>query len=122
MQHISRSFAFLLVSTVLGFIAAQEKPTKSAPGFPRPTDQGFILPNGWKLTPVGQQVLLTDLPLNIRTTHDNKYALVATNGYNAHELTAIELATGKKTSVESVRQSWFGLAVDKEADRLWWSG
>ena len=39
-----------------------------------------------------------------------------------HELTAIELSTGKKVSVESVPQSWFGLAADKNVSRLWWSG
>src|SRR3954466_10908060 len=92
------SLCFLLLSAAP--IAAQDKPTKNAPGFPGPTDKGFVLPNGWKLTPAGHQIVLTDLPLNIRTTPDGKYALVATSGYNAHELTAIELATGKKSSVE----------------------
>ncbi len=103
-------------------IAAQEKPTKNPPGFPGPTDAGFVLPNGWRLTPAGQQVILTDLPLNIRTSPDGKYAMVATNGYNAHELTAIELATLKKVSVETAPQSWFGLATDETTSRLWWSG
>src|SRR6478672_8342971 len=121
-MYVSRSLAVLCLLASLGVAAAQEKPTKNPPGFPGPTDQGFVLPNGWRLTPAGQQVLLTDLPLNIRTTPDGKYALVATNGYNAHELTAIELATGKKVSVEAAPQSWFGLAADKEVDRLWWSG
>jgi len=81
-----------------------------------------LLPNGWRLTPAGQQVILTDLPLNIRTTPDGKYALVATSGYNAHELTAIELATLKKVSVASVPQSWFGLTGNVANSRLWWSG
>jgi YVTN family beta-propeller protein len=122
MRFISRSLAAVCLLTTIEIVAAQEKPLKNAPGFPGPTDQGFVLPNGWRLTPAGQQIILADLPLNIRTTPDGKYALVATNGYNAHELTAIELATGKKVSAESVPQSWFGLAADKEVDRLWWSG
>jgi sugar lactone lactonase YvrE len=102
--------------------SAQDKPAANPPRVPGQTDAGFVLPNGWRLTPAGQQVLLTDLPLNIRTSPDGKYALVATNGYNAHELTAIELATLKKASVQSVRQSWFGLAADATSSRLWWSG
>jgi len=122
MHNSFRLFVILCISAVAGTLTAQENPTKNPPGFPGPTDQGFVLPNGWKLTPAGQQIILTDLPLNIRTTPDGKYALVATNGYNAHELTAIELATGKKVSVETAPQSWFGLAADKEVDRLWWSG
>jgi YVTN family beta-propeller protein len=121
-----RNFNSLLNTGLLLFtatlVAAQDKPTKNAPGFPGPTDAGFVLPNGWRVTPAGQQVILADLPLNIRTTPDGKYALAATNGYNAHELTAIELATGKKASVESVPQSWFGMAADEATGRLWWSG
>src|SRR5207249_11108410 len=57
-----------------------------------------------------------------RSTPDGKYAVVACNGYNAHELTAIELATQKITSVETAPQSWFGLAADEATSRLWWSG
>src|SRR3954468_12337370 len=102
--------------------AAQDKPSKNPPGFPGPTDAGYVLPNGWRLTPAGQQVILTDLPLNIRTTPDGKYALVATSGYNAHQLTAIDLATREKVSAETAPQSWFGLAADEKTTRLWWSG
>jgi YVTN family beta-propeller protein len=117
----------LLSSCVLLTIACvghtQEKTApRNLAAFPGPTEAGFLLPNGWRLTPAGQQVILADLPLNIRTTPDGKYALVATNGYNAHELTAIELATLNKSSVQSARQSWFGLAADPAANRLWWSG
>src|SRR5437763_16132564 len=117
-----RHFIPLLTAGLLLFaatlVSAQDKPTKNPPGFPGPSDAGYVLPNGWRLTPAGQQVILTDLPLNIRTTPDGKYALVACNGYNAHELTAIELATQKKVSVETAPQSWFGLAADAATSRL----
>src|SRR4029079_18240358 len=39
-----------------------------------------------------------------------------------HELTAIDLATQQKVSVETAPQSWFGLAADEKTSRLWWSG
>jgi DNA-binding beta-propeller fold protein YncE len=122
MRHLRPllTVSLLLVSSTL--VLGQDKPTKNPPGYPGPTDAGYMLPNGWRLSPAGKQVILTDLPLNIRTTPDGKYALVATNGYNAHELTAIELATLNKSSVESARQSWFGLAADETTSRLWWSG
>src|SRR5437016_599733 len=122
MRHFKRLLSLVFVFSTFGIAAAQDKPTKNAPGFPGPTDSGYVLPNGWRLTPAGQQIILTDLPLNIRTTPDGKYALVATNGYNAHELTAIELATQKKSSVETAKQTWFGLAADEAVARLWWSG
>jgi hypothetical protein len=82
----------------------------------------LLLPNGWRVTPAGEQVVLTDLPLNIVTSADSKYAFVATSGYNSHELTAVELATGRKAAVETVKQSWFGLARSADGGKLWWSG
>jgi YVTN family beta-propeller protein len=98
-----------------------EEPT-TRPVFPGPTAEGFLLPSGWRLTPAGRQVPLTDLPLNILTSADGKLAFVATSGYNAHELTAIEIATGQKVSMQSVPQSWFGLAQDAPSGRIWWAG
>ena len=84
--------------------------------------KGFLLPNGWTLKPAGQHVPLADLPLNIVPLADNRYALAATSGYNAHELSLIDLEGKKVVDHQTVRQSWFGLAVTPEADRIWWSG
>ncbi len=90
--------------------------------FPGQKEDGFLLPNGWKLSPAGEQVLLKDLPLNIVPLADNRHALVGTSGYNAHELTLIDLETREIKQTETVRQSWFGLVVAPGEDRLWWSG
>src|ERR1044071_8811822 len=49
-----------LVLISLAGAAAQDKPTRNAPGFPGPTDAGAVLPNGWRVTPAGEQVLLAD--------------------------------------------------------------
>src|SRR5262245_61171888 len=75
----------LFALAVLVFAApllSQERTQTPPPAYAGPTAAGFLLPNGWRLTPVGEQVPLTDLPLNIRTTADGKYAIVATSGYN----------------------------------------
>ena len=64
-------------------LRAQDKPR-----FAGPTERGFLLPNGWTVSPAGEQVELTDLPLNIIPLADGRHALVATSGYNAHELIA----------------------------------
>jgi YVTN family beta-propeller protein len=98
-------------------VAADDTPRR-----PGPTDKGFLLPNGWTITPAGKQVVLTDLPLNIHPLADGKHALVATSGYNRHELSLIDLTTPKVVSAGTVRQSWFGLAISPEEDKVWWSG
>src|SRR5579864_1213046 len=98
-------------------LLAQEKPR-----FPGPTEKGFLLPNGWHITPIGQQVDTSDLPLNILPLADGKHVLVACDGFNRHELLVIDLAEHKAVDRQSVFQSWFGLAASKDQDRVWWAG
>jgi YVTN family beta-propeller protein len=86
------------------------------------SDKGFVLPNGWVVTPAGRHVELTDLPLNIVPLADNRRALVGTDGYNRHELSLIDLSTEKELARESVGESWFGLATSAGQDLVWWSG
>jgi YVTN family beta-propeller protein len=90
--------------------------------FPGPKPKGFLLPNGWTITPAGEQVILKDLPLNILPLADGRHALVATSGYNAHELCLIDLHDKSIVNTQTVRQSWFGLVANPAQDKLWWSG
>ena len=60
--------------------------------------------------------------LDILPTPDGKHALVASSGYNAHELLVVDLATRQVVDKETVRQSWFGLAHDPASGRVWWAG
>ena len=116
--------AFLLPFIAVFALTGWSEPldAQQAPRFPGKTEQGFLLPNGWTLAPVGEQVILKDLPLNILPLADSRRALVATSGYNAHELTLIDLQTAKALHTETVRQSWFGLVMTPAQDKLWWSG
>jgi YVTN family beta-propeller protein len=118
------SFVVLIGLTATGGRAWSDeeaaKPQDGAVG--APADDATLLPNGWKLTPAGRQVVTTDLPLNILTSPDGRYAFVATSGYNSHDLTVIELESGNKIASTSRQQSWFGLAADFKEGMLWWSG
>src|SRR5262249_24596670 len=117
MARFTAMLTTFLAALLAGSLAAQDKPR-----FPGPTDQGFLLPNGWTITPAGKQVILADLPLNIHPLADGKHALVATSGFNKHELSLIDLTTQKIVASETVRQSWFGLALTPQEDKIWWSG
>jgi YVTN family beta-propeller protein len=110
-------FAAAIASALLAVNVHADGPTR-----PGPTNAGFLLPNGWTITPAGKQVPLTDLPLNIVPLADGKHALVATSGFNKHQLSVIDLESQKVVESQTVRQSWFGLAVNPEQDRVWWSG
>jgi YVTN family beta-propeller protein len=110
---------FVCVVVVFSWqVIAQEKEKPTGPG---PTKNGFVLPNGWILTPAGKHIELTDLPLNILPLADGKHALVATSGFNKHELSLIELAGPTVVAKQAVKQSWFGLAKS-DAGEIWWSG
>ncbi len=60
--------------------------------------------------------------LDIKLTPDGKHALVASSGFNDHDLIVVDLASKQVVDKETVRQSWFGLAMDPEAGKVWWSG
>jgi YVTN family beta-propeller protein len=115
-QRSSVVAAFLCLSATIALFA-QEKVQ-----FPGPTEKGFLLPNGWTVSPAGQHVQLTDLPLNIIALRDGKHALVATSGYNKHQLSLIDLTTREIISNGPANQSWFGLVASPGEDKIWWSG
>ncbi len=116
----SRSaFAIVVVVSSALHAADETRPTARTAG---ETDDGFLLPNGWTLTPAGEQVTLTDMPLGIVPLADSRHALVASSGYNQHELCLVDLVDKKIVDKERTRQSWFGLAASAAQDQVWWSG
>src|SRR5262249_25138269 len=117
-----RSVVWLLLSAILVASGLQSAHGQEKPTYAGPTEKGFLLPNGWMLTPAGKHVTLADLPLNIIPLDDGKHALVATSGYNAHQLSLVNLAESKIVDQQTVRQSWFGLALDSARGTVTWSG
>ncbi len=103
-------------------VCATAAQAQDATHFPGKNDRGFLLPNGWTISPAGDQVTLTDLPLNIIALPGGKQALVATSGYNAHELSLVDLEAKKVITKATQRQSWFGLAFDAKSGKIWWAG
>ena len=117
MKHVALlSFAAACL-TSMAILRAQESPR-----FAGPTKEGFLLPNGWVVSPAGEQIPVADLPLNLLALPDSRHVLVATSGYNAHELSLIDLDRKAVVDRQAVRESWFGLAASPEFDRVWWSG
>ena len=93
----------LLLAAGVGLCQDKPKadPPKTEPGkFAGPTTDGFLLPNGWHLTPVGKHAVTTDLPLNVIPLKDNKHALVATSGWNTHDLYLIDISGAQRELLE----------------------
>jgi YVTN family beta-propeller protein len=113
------TWAVVLLATTASALLAQDQPQ-----FAGPTPRGYLLPNGWHLSPVGKHLVTTDLPLNIIPLKDGKRALVATNGFNQHSLYLVDFSGDepKALTTGECRQSWYGLVTDKAQAKIWWSG
>jgi len=113
---------FFALIAMNGISHAQDKSPEPSGRFAGPTESGFLLPNGWHLTPAGKQVDTSDLLLNIVPLKDSRRAVIATSGFNEHQLGLVDLNTGEFLNKQVVHQSWFGLDVAPDETRLWWSG
>jgi YVTN family beta-propeller protein len=116
----------LVASSIVSNSLAQEGTPaagdRSETRFAGPTEDGFLLPNGWKLTPAGKHLETSDLLLNIIPMPDSRRAIVATSGFNEHTIALVDLANAEFLSKDSVHQSWFGLALASDESRIFWSG
>lgn len=78
-----------------------------------------MLPNGWSITPVGQQVQLGDLPLNLVVSNNKKLMAVTNNGQSTHSIELIEVGSGKKLDSIIIAKAWYGLAFGDDDQSLY---
>ncbi|MBZ5535284.1 MAG: bifunctional YncE family protein/alkaline phosphatase family protein [Acidobacteriia bacterium] len=115
---------------------AQEKQPPSNPGGPaQPArvvpsplpaklgePEGYLLPNGWKLTPAGTQVPLGDLPLRIAVSPDGKLVVATNNGYGEQGLTVVDVEKQEKVFTIPMARAWLGLQFSSDGKKLYASG
>jgi YVTN family beta-propeller protein len=89
---------------------------------PGPTGQGFLLPNGWTITPFGDSVAMSDLITNLVPTPDGSAMVAVTSGYNQHGLVVIDAKTHEARQRISLYSTFMGLAFNPAGDRLYVSG
>jgi YVTN family beta-propeller protein len=80
------------------------------------------LANGWKLTPIGHQVPLGDLPLNIAISPSKKYAAVTNNGESDEIIQLIDIKNELVLDSVYVRKAWLGLVFSDDSKYLYASG
>lgn len=81
-----------------------------------------ILPNGWSITPVGKQIPLGDLPLNIAISNNKKYAAITNNGQSTQTIELIDLISEKKLDTIIIEKSWYGLAFSSDSRFIYAAG
>lgn len=81
-----------------------------------------LLPNGWSLSPVGRQVNLGDLPLNLAVSKDKSTIAVTNNGQSRQNLQLIDLKSETTVSDVDIDKSWYGLDFSADGKLLYASG
>jgi YVTN family beta-propeller protein len=92
---------------------------RETPGL-RPNEN--LLFNGWGVTPAGEHVAMSDLPLKLVVAPDGKFLLAVSGGYNDTGLTILNTAEKKVTQFVPLKKSWNGLAFTKDGNRVLVSG
>ncbi len=81
-----------------------------------------LLPNGWKLTPIGRHVEIGELPLNMIITSDEKYALTSNSGLGENSISVVDLKAGKEVQRKVINNTWRGLDFNSNQSKLYVSG
>jgi len=81
-----------------------------------------LLPNGWKLTPVGDQISIGEFPLNLIITKDDKYALTSNSGTKENSISVVDLEAKKEIQRINVNKTWRGIVFNDDDSRLYVSG
>lgn len=84
----------------------------------------ITLPNQWKLTPVGEQLPLGDLPLNAVFSPTKKLLAITNNGVAKHYIQLFNTETGIPVQCDekTIKMGWYGLAFSDDAKKLYASG
>ncbi|MCG3199057.1 MAG: hypothetical protein GHCLOJNM_03566 [bacterium] len=92
------------------------------PTLPGPFEGGYLLPNGWRITPIGKTVHTEDLITNLLPSPDGKVVVALTSGYNPHGLVVIDSQTDTVTQRIPQPTSFFGMAWSTDGKELFVSG
>ena len=99
---------------------AQQKQSRKQPG--ETASKGYLLHNGWTVTPAGEQIPVGGLPLAMVLHPDGRNLLVLNCGYGEQSVDVIDTATKKIVSQAVVGKTWLGLGLSPSGDRVYAGG
>ena len=82
----------------------------------------IYLPNRWGITPIGKNLPLGDLPLNIAVSKSKKLIAVTNNGQSTQTIQLIDVKNEKILDTFVISRSWLGLAFADNDKSLYASG
>ena len=126
-MSLKRSLAAIAIATGVmgtgapGAAARQNsRPRAARPGYQERGET--LLPNGWRIAPVGRHIGVGHLPLDMVETTDGRFAIVTNNGYAKPTLSVVDLGKLTVASALPLDHAWLGLAWHPDGRRLYSSG
>src|SRR6185436_12155902 len=89
---------------------------------PHRLPDGYALPNGWRITPIGKAIPTEDMVLNVLPAPDGRAVMALHSGFNPHGLVVIDAHTDEATQRIPLRSAWLGMAWHPDGKRLFVSG
>ncbi len=81
-----------------------------------------LLPNGWRLTPVGRHATTPDYVLNVTQAPDGRSVIGLHSGFNPHGLVVVSPGDWEIRQTIPLKSGWLGLAWSQDGARLYVSG
>ena len=81
-----------------------------------------LLPNGWSLKPVGEQIEMGDFPSHVELSPDGRFAAVLHSGWGTHEVRIVNIEDRKTVSSITLDQTFQGLRFSHDGKQLFVSG
>jgi DNA-binding beta-propeller fold protein YncE len=114
---IKQMSQYIRTTLLLLLFITQNTTAQTTPG-----SQGYLLSNGWMITPEGKQIETDDMPMSVLVEPKGIFAFVLTAGWNDHGVTVIDIGHNKKIQHISLKTTWQGLAFDANKNQLYASG
>ena len=89
---------------------------------PHAIPDGYELPNGWRLTPLGRAIPTEDMVLNVSLAPDRKAVVALHSGFNPHGLVVVDAHSEEAAQRIPLKSAWLGLAWHPNGKRLYVSG
>jgi YVTN family beta-propeller protein len=89
---------------------------------PHPTQGGYDLPNGWKISPAGRAVVTEDMVLKVIASPDGRAIVALHSGFNPHGLVVIDAKTQEAVQKIRLKSAWLGMAWSPDGKTLYVSG
>ena len=80
------------------------------------------LPNGWKISPVGKQIRLGDLPMKMVNHPSQNWIIVQNAGQSDHSLMVVDVKKRKISDSMPLNKTFYGMCFNQKGNILYASG